>query len=138
MLFRSLALLSYADMLKINDEEIHVVGAWIGIDSTDTDTILQALLATFPRLQDVILTKGADGAQYYGRTQQFSVSALPIRVQDTIGAGDAFLSGYLAKKLQGATVVEAMQHAALLSAYVATQIGACPNYTKADITTSFR
>jgi fructokinase len=44
----------------------------------------------------VLLTCGADGAVAIGGWGEIPVAAPPVRVIDTIGAGDAFSGGFLA------------------------------------------
>ena len=51
----------------------------------------------------VVITAGADGATAYGRNATAHAPAVPVRMVDTVGAGDAFSAGLLAALLDGAT-----------------------------------
>jgi sugar/nucleoside kinase (ribokinase family) len=42
------------------------------------------------------LTDGLNGARYYSKKQKLQQSALKVDAIDVTGAGDAFISGYLA------------------------------------------
>ena len=53
-----------------------------------------ALLRPGPSL--VVVTAGAAGARAYGRVARAHRPAMPVRVVDTVGAGDAFMAGLLA------------------------------------------
>lgn len=125
-------LMSKCQTLKINDEEILIIGEWLG-ESKDESLILKLITEHFSNINEIILTKGADGALYYNADQIVKVFAYPILVADTIGSGDSFLAGFLANKLQGKAIKDCLEYAALLSAYVATKAGACPNYSEKDI-----
>lgn len=127
-----LELVSRTQTLKINEDELAVLGKWVGKDR-DEQGMLNGLLNDFPNLHEIILTKGEKGAVYHSSTLQLAVDARPIRIQDTIGSGDAFLAAFLAHKIKGQPVAVSMEHAVVLSAFVATQEGACPRYTLKDI-----
>jgi len=48
------------------------------------------------RFDEIVLTDGLNGARYYSKKQNFQQSALKVDAIDVTGAGDAFISGYLA------------------------------------------
>ena len=50
---------------------------------------------------EVIIKLGAEGSAGIAAGKVFHRDALPIRVVDSVGAGDAFVAGYLAARLQG-------------------------------------
>lgn len=129
-----LDLIENCHILKINNKELEVLAAWIGFNASSEDGMLENLLQLFPNVQEILLTKGAQGARYYGRENDIVVPAPHIKLVDTVGSGDSFLAAFLAQKLQGKTIQEAMAYAVSLSAYIATQSGACPTYTEKTIT----
>ncbi|WP_028278480.1 sugar kinase [Arthrobacter sp. H5] len=49
---------------------------------------------------EVVITRGADGAFAWIDGLKFEQAAVPVEVQDTVGAGDAFVAGYLAERLK--------------------------------------
>jgi len=123
-----LALISYADTLKLNDEELHLIASWLKFSALHEVEVMKGILLYFPRLKEIILTKGEEGVLYYSNEQSVQVPSLKVEVKDTVGAGDAFLAAYLASKLKGSSIEEALQKGVKLSAYVVTQSGACPDY----------
>ena len=48
------------------------------------------------RFDEIVLTDGLNGARYYSKGQKLHQSALKVDAIDVTGAGDAFISGYLA------------------------------------------
>lgn len=73
--------------------------------------LMRSCLERGPRL--AVCTRGADGAIALETSgARHEVSALPADVVDTNGAGDAFMTGFLAATLHGATVDDALTAAA--------------------------
>lgn len=126
-------LVGHCQTLKINDDELGCLAKWLSCDVTAESDILKFLLARFPLLQEIILTKGAEGAVYYGGDEQYQVRAPGVVVKDTVGSGDSFLAAFLAHRLMGKSIADSMKAGAVLSAYVAGQSGACPTYSAETI-----
>ena len=127
------ALLEQANLLKLNEDELQVIMEWLGIETVDMHTQLQAILSAFPSIQEILLTLGAKGSLYYSAAEQHFVTANRVEVRDTVGSGDSFLAAFLAGKLKGKPVREALEQASLLSGFIATRPGACPIYDQADL-----
>lgn len=83
--------LQVANILKLNDQELPVVGELLGIAGS-AEQQMQRLAAQFG-LRVVALTRGAEGSLLWmdGRFSNFA--AKPVKVRDTVGAGDAFTAG---------------------------------------------
>jgi 2-dehydro-3-deoxygluconokinase len=64
---------------------------------TDAADPVQALLET--GIQEVVVTAGGKGAWSHSEEGSIHRPALPVTVVDSIGAGDAFVSGYLSASL---------------------------------------
>jgi sugar/nucleoside kinase (ribokinase family) len=64
---------------------------------TDAADPVQALLAT--GIREVVVTAGGKGAWSHSEEGSIHRPALPVTVVDSIGAGDAFVSGYLSASL---------------------------------------
>ena len=79
---------------------------------TDADKILAKLPAVTGKfgLQALVVTLGARGSVYYDMAsgERGFQSALPVKVVDTCGAGDAFFSGALAGLARGETLATAV------------------------------
>jgi fructokinase len=83
---RILAHLSQADLLKLSQEEAE----WL-FQTTDPRVILNRL----PQLKAVLLTAGAQGCEYATSEGQGALPAYAVESEDTTGAGDAFLAGFI-------------------------------------------
>lgn len=128
-----LDILKSVNCLKINDDELELLGKWMSITSSIEGDYVKAILDSYPEMKDVILTKGELGASYFSRNETYSVKAYKVNVVDTVGAGDSFLAAFLASRISGKSIIESLESASVLSAYVASQIGACPYYAIEDI-----
>jgi len=83
-------LIEMSDIVRISTDDL----AWLAPD-TDFGELAGRWLARGARL--VILTRGGDGATAITATQDVSVPGVPAKVVDTIGAGDTFTAGILAR-----------------------------------------
>lgn len=125
-------LLSKADFLKLNNDELSLLTEWFfNSDATEEDSI-RFLQQKF-NIAEILVTKGADGASYYSGDTAFSGEAYAVTVADTVGAGDSFLAAFLYKKLSGSTIPETLDYALAMGAFIASQPGACPTYTLSDL-----
>ena len=90
----------------------------------DPDLILEKLLPYYPA---VVLKLGPDGAVYAdtGGTR-LREPAVPVDVEDTTGAGDAFSAGFLAARLDGGSPAEALRRGAGLAGRAVRRVGARP------------
>lgn len=113
------------DMLKINDEELVIVGHLLGRERVETEPFCKELLEKY-NLKMLVLTCGTNGS-YVFTPAGTSFQATPhVEVADTVGAGDSFTGSFCASILSGKTVKEAHRIAVAVSAYVCTQAGAMP------------
>jgi fructokinase len=82
-----------AHLVKISDEELEFI---TGIQ--DIDQAIQSLFVGDVRA--VIFTKGSQGAELYVNDQHYYTSGFTVDVEDTTGAGDAFIGGFLYQLLE--------------------------------------
>ncbi|HEY6915790.1 MAG TPA: carbohydrate kinase [Paludibacter sp.] len=127
--FYTLELIEHAldrcNILKINDEEIIIVGELFGWQSKSELEICNQLLHNC-NLEIVVLTKGTEGSYVVTKTETSFKPTPLVEVADTVGAGDSFTAGFVASLLKGKSVSEAHQIAVDVSAFVCTQHGAMP------------
>ncbi len=112
-----------ADILKINDEELEVVGRMMGREVRSAEEVCEWLRAEFG-LRMVVLTCGAKGSVVMGAEGISRLATPKVDVVDTVGAGDSFTATFCAGLLKGLTMGEAHERAVEVSAYVCTQSGA--------------
>ena len=72
----------------------------------------------------VLATRGARGALLFDGHRTYRQPAVPTRLVDTLGAGDAFIARTLVGLVAGEPIPETLQAAAELSARTCAQLGA--------------
>jgi fructokinase len=124
-------LLAKADIVKVNKAELHMILDFLGKNYVTEDDSIHFIQDKF-KISEILISKGIEGASYYNGSTHYKVSAVPINVQDTIGSGDAFLAGFLSKRIVGATPHAIMAQATALGAFITSKEGACPTYNIKD------
>ncbi|MFI6727111.1 carbohydrate kinase [Streptomyces sp. R-74717] len=124
-----------SDVVKASDEDLQ----WL-YPGQEPERVAERWLATGPAV--VLVTRGSDGALAVTPDGQVTVDALPADVVDTVGAGDAFMSGTLhalashgllgadgrerLRALERDTVTDVLRHAAAAAAVTVARAGANP------------
>ncbi len=122
------------DILKLSDEDLN----WIEPAPLSIREKVQTLLDAGPAM--VILTRGGDGATgFLPDGTELHVPAATVEISDTVGAGDTFNAGVLAKlsergqlrkadlrALSPDALQAAMTHGAKVAAITVTRAGANP------------
>lgn len=119
--------------LKLNRSELEFVTSLLGRKAQAEAQRAGIIFSTFENVKEIILTKGEKGAAYYNRKEQLEVEGLTVPVMDTVGSGDSFLAAFTGGRLKGHTNRRLLNDAVVLSAFIATQQGACPPYTPAAV-----
>ncbi|WP_434501647.1 carbohydrate kinase family protein [Prevotella sp.] len=117
--------LKRCNMLKINDEELVIIGRMFGYPGLDIENKCFLILGKY-NLDMLVLTCGVNGS-YVFTPGKVSYQPTPkVEVADTVGAGDSFTGSFCAAILSGKSVEEAHKLAVSVSAFVCTQNGAMP------------
>ncbi len=124
-------LLPKANVVKVNDIELAILSKWYGIEG-DESKQMEALQKKFG-FDRIIVTKGEHGAACLSKAGYCSVPGVSVKVQDTIGSGDAFLSGFLSQLFAGASDQECLRFANALGALTATKAGGTPTISREEI-----
>ncbi|WP_432671220.1 carbohydrate kinase family protein [Flavobacterium sp. SM2513] len=125
------ALLHQSDIVKMNKAEMKRLLEYLTIPYTnEQDAIFY--IQDFFKLEEVLISKGSKGALYHDGRANYEVPALPIEIADTVGSGDAFLAGFISKRIQNAPPQEIMKRAVALGAFITSKAGACPDYKWSD------
>ena len=124
-------LMSKADILKLNHEELQLVSGWMHVSSDMKDSI--RALSEQLNIPVIIVTRGAAGALNYVNGRFYEHPGYRVQVEDTIGSGDAFLAGMLIKLMEDSGPEEALNYASRLGAFVASRKGGCPAYELAEV-----
>ncbi|MFJ9062062.1 carbohydrate kinase [Streptomyces sp. NPDC102409] len=124
-----------SDVVKASDEDLR----WLYPDEEPGEAAGR-WLRSGPAI--VLLTRGAQGAQAFLPGGTVSIGAPPVTVADTVGAGDAFMSGTLhalasrgllgargragLRSLDPAVAAEVLRHAVASAAVTVARAGALP------------
>lgn len=83
-----LAFIPMAHLVKVSDDELEFI---TGIAEEQ-----KAIASLFTGdVKVVVLTKGAKGADLYVQDKKYSAAGYAVKVEDTTGAGDAFVGGFI-------------------------------------------
>jgi fructokinase len=129
--------LELATVMKMNDAEVPLVLDLLGLAGADgqageapgedTERVgASRLLREFPSLQMVAITRGGQGSLLVTRDEWHAHPGIPVRVADTIGAGDAFTAALTHYLLRGANLAMLNEAGNRWGGWVASQSGAMP------------
>lgn len=135
---RLMSMMARADLVKVSDEDLD----WIVRGDGNVPEKARALQATGPAV--VLVTKGSEGAiGFLPSGDVVSVSAPSVEVADTVGAGDTFNAGVMAKldelgklgkselrNIASSTLEEALAFGAQVAAVTVTRSGANPPWLR--------
>jgi fructokinase len=121
--------LELATVFKMNDTEVPLVLNLLGLRMDEVDPLRQGaerLLDEFPGLKMVAITRGGNGSLLVRRDEGHDHPGIPIKVADTIGAGDAFTAAMSHYLLRGADLATLNEAGNRWGSWVASQSGAMP------------
>ena len=117
--------LKRCNILKINDEELVLIGRMFGYPGLDIENKCWLILGKY-NLDMLVLTCGTNGSYVFTPGQMSFQETPMVEVADTVGAGDSFTGSFVGSILNGKPVPEAHKTAVHVSAFVCTQNGAMP------------
>ena len=107
------------DILFANEAEILAMG---GVPHLET-----AVATIAPKVQTLVVTRGAAGALAIRAGERADIAAEPIReVVDTTGAGDLFAAGFLFGEATGRSLEQSLKLGAICAAEIIQHYGARP------------
>ena len=127
--------LELATVLKMNEGEVPQVLQLLGLpldEEPGKERLRQGadrLLEEFPTLQMVAITRGGRGSLLVRRDEWNEHPGFPVKVADSIGAGDAFTAAIIHYALHGADLSTLNEAGNRWGAWVASQPGAMPAFS---------
>jgi fructokinase len=137
--------LELATVVKMNDAEAPLVLKLLDLDAKEDGasaaesgveetrsapgilrTAAECLLAEFPTLEMVAVTRGSRGSLLVTREKWNEHPGFPVKVADGIGAGDAFTAAMTDYLLRGANLATLNEAGNRWGAWMASQSGAMP------------
>ena len=113
------------NILKINDEELVVLGRLLEISGLEMQNNCWLLLGKFD-LDALVLTCGVNGSYVFTKGHVSYLETPKVEVADTVGAGDSFTAAFVAGWLSSKPIEEIHRAAVETSAFVCTSHGAMP------------
>ena len=119
-----------ADVLKVNEEELAMLCAWMGSEtaSVSVDAAARFVLKRLA-LRTLLVTCGATGSAAFG-DDGARVAEAPaqqgLHLVDTVGAGDSFSAVVLAGLLRGWDMGETLERANEFAGHICEVRGAVP------------
>lgn len=125
-------LMDKADFIKFNDEEILEIASELGFNSEDLEENIR-FISDKTNTKSVCVTLGKHGSILLWNNLFYKHGGYPVKVADTVGAGDSFLASLIAKLLSDKNADEALDFASVVGALVASHSGANPKIESAEI-----
>lgn len=120
-------LVALADYLTPNETELEVLA---GQDGSNIEEAARSLMTT--DTQTVVVTLGAQGAQWVNKNDTEVIPTFPVEVVDTTGAGDAFNGGFAVALAEGKRLEEAVRFGNATAALSVTKHGTAPSMPYRD------
>ncbi len=120
--------LELASVVKMNEDELPQVLRLLGLAAEPVPLRAGAerLLAEFPALQLVAVTRGHSGSVLVSREAWDDHPGFPVKMADAIGAGDAFTAALTHYLLRGAPLATLNEAGNRWGGWLASQSGAMP------------
>ncbi len=114
-----------ADVVKLNDHELHTVAAW---NNLPAGTVRQTAQSLFSALSIKVLavTLGNEGALLVCKDGLFEHPGYSVQVADTVGAGDAFFASLIEGIILKRSWQQCLEQANRRGSLVASKSGATP------------
>jgi fructokinase len=121
-----------ATIVKLNHEELPRIMNLLALEHRDQESSARQLIDAFgPKL--VCVTRGNGGGLLVTADTANIHTGFPIKVADTIGAGDAFTAALVHEYLRGASLDGMNEMANRVGAWVASESGGMPTPTSGNL-----
>jgi fructokinase len=123
------ALVSGADVVKMNEDEAALL-----IDG-NTGSLKETIIAFQKKYhpKTICVTRGEHGAIAWHANTFYEHPGYPVKVVDTVGAGDSFLATFVNGLLANKAMPAILEQACRIGAFVAGKRGANPVYRGSEI-----
>lgn len=118
-----------ASVVKMNEEEANLL---IGGGSSDLKEKITEFRKKY-HTKTICVTRGENGAIIWHDYEFFEHPGFCVNVEDTVGAGDAFLASFIAGIVANKPMQRLLNDACAIGAFVTTKRGANPVYNRDEI-----
>lgn len=116
-------LLNRSQIFKLNEDELWTLSGLFQIESKLENHVINFFFSRYP-IKLIVLTRGERGSTLYTREKISNSSAFPVKVSDTVGAGDAFTAAVVVGLLYQRDLDQINETANQIASYVCSQPGA--------------
>lgn len=120
--------LHFSTILKLNEEEAITLSELLFGETYRRKDFFPVLFSKY-NLKLICLTLGEKGSLVYEGNNHYFIPRVKVIVKDTVGAGDSYSAAFLFSFLTGGNPEESGRFANQVSAFVASQSGAIPEYS---------
>lgn len=125
-------LMNSADFIKFNDEELLEIATAMESPFTSLEDNMH-FIAEKTKVRAMCVTKGKHGALLMWEGELYQNGGYPIKVSDTVGAGDSFLAALITSLLTDKAPQNTIDFACAVGALVAEAPGANPEISPSRI-----
>ena len=100
---------------------------------SDSINAAVSFISKITNTQHICVTLGKNGALLFINNVFFTNTGYPVKVKDTVGAGDSFLASLINELLRNQSPQKALDFACAVGAMVAGRDGANPEISKKEI-----
>lgn len=118
-----------ASVVKMNEDEANLL---VGGSSGDLKEKITEFRKKY-HTKTICVTRGENGAIIWHDYEFFEHPGYAVNVEDTVGAGDAFLASFIAGIVANKPIPKLLDNACAIGAYVTTKRGANPVYVQDEI-----
>ncbi len=104
---------------------------WIKMNEDEQETLASRISRGKHSL--LIVTRGAAGVEAFTPDMRYEERPPPVKVVDTVGAGDAFTAALVCLSLEGRSLPDCLRFACYYAARVCQHQGATPQIDRADV-----
>jgi fructokinase len=116
--------LKLANALKLNDQELPVLVEFYHLQGSIKEQL--ASLASLCELKFIAYTRASEGSLIYAEGEWSDYQSIPVKVVDSVGAGDAFSAALVVGMIKKKELGLINEQANKIAGYVCTQAGATP------------
>jgi fructokinase len=117
--------LQRANAMKLSHEEVPRLKQLLGVTENDDISFCRSLMQRFD-VKLICITRGANGSLLCDGRDVHEHAGYRVKVENTVGAGDAFTAALVHEYLRQRTLAEMNDTANRMGAWVASQSGAMP------------
>ncbi|HUM62581.1 MAG TPA: ribokinase [Anaerolineaceae bacterium] len=126
-----LGILDYVDILIPNETEAKIIAFGDPLADVPIDTLATKIIEKY-HVGSVVITLGENGCFCISSNGSWRFDAIPSKVIDTTGAGDAFCAGIVSGIFQGFDLYSACAWATCVASISVETLGTIPSFPKLE------